>query len=89
MEIETLSVQAIREWLLKYAWSGTEDEQRREVDCIMSQGDVVTLVDGLTEQYAGTAEDETQAMEAQGVVLSSLYECHDEPHLPTCPRHRP
>jgi hypothetical protein len=87
-ELTQVTTDAIRDWLLDYAWSGNEDQQRRNVECIMSQGDVVSIVDGLTERYAGQAFDHEQAMEAQGFALSSLYECHDGPHLPTCPDYR-
>lgn len=87
-EIKDLTEDAIREWLLEYAWLGTPKEQEREVDCIMAQQDTVSVVDALTEKYSGMANDDRQALEAQGFALSGLYECHDEPHLSTCPRNR-
>lgn len=85
-EIAKVTKAAVHSWLLDYAWLGTPDEQTREVACIMAQGDVVSIVDGLTEKYASQANDDKQTLEAQGFALSTLYECHDEPHLATCPR---
>jgi len=76
----------IREWLLGYAWLGTREERAAEVDCIIAQGDVESIVDGLTEKFSGQAVDDAQAGQASEFALSSLYECHEAPHLPTCPR---
>jgi hypothetical protein len=87
-EIGKLTTEAVRDWLLDYAWNGTPVDQAREVECIMAQGDVVSIVDGLTERYAGQANDDQQAGQAREFALSSLYECHDGPHLVTCPLHQ-
>lgn len=90
MSEERLTTEAaIREWLLRYAWMGTEEEQAREVDCIMAQGEVASIVDGLTERFAGMANDDSQRLEAHEFALSSMYECHDGPHLETCPHYKP
>lgn len=83
--LKDVNAETVREWLMFYAWMGTPEEQKANVDCIMAQRDVVSIVDGLTERYAGQAFDDTQAVAAQGHALSSLYECHSEPHIPTCP----
>lgn len=76
----------VRQWLLAYAWMGTADEQAREVDCIMAQDGWHYLAEH-ADRYAGAqAEPGPQAYaEGHGIALSGLYECHDAPHLPTCP----
>jgi hypothetical protein len=77
----------IREWLLKYAWANdSEAEKIAEIECIMSQGDW-KYIDAMTEKYAGMAsgEEKNAYLEANEFALSSLYECHTEPHLETCP----
>lgn len=76
----------IESWLLDYAWSGTEDEQRREVECIMAQ-DGWHYLDARKEQLRAQASGEEENLEVQvnEYALSALYECHDEPHLNTCP----
>lgn len=78
---------AVRTWLLDYAWFGTPDQREAEVDCILAQGQWEHL-DAVTEKYAGQAEEPGPAAvtEAQGFVLSALYECHDGPHQATCPQ---
>lgn len=76
----------VREWLLDYAWSGTADEQRREVDCIMSQ-DGWKYIDASAERFRAMANDDEQAKEAIGYALSALYECHSGPHQVTCKLH--
>ncbi len=78
--------QSIKAWLLDYAWLGDADYQRREVECIMSQDDW-KYIDAMTEHYAAQAEvpGPEAVQSANGFALSSLYECHDAPHLPTCP----
>lgn len=75
----------VRAWLLRYAWMGTSGEQAREVECIIAQ-DGWKYLDARIERTKGQAWDEEQATEAEGFELSALYECHDEPHLATCPR---
>lgn len=78
---------AVEEFLLGYAWSGTTEERAREVECILAQ-DGWQYVDALADKWAGQAEvpGPEAFAEAHGMALSALYECHDEPHLPTCPR---
>lgn len=79
----------VRRWLLDYAWSGTPEEKEREVNCILSQEDWKYL-DARVERDMGQWSEEgdhRQVLnEAWGFELSALYECHDEPHLATCPR---
>lgn len=77
----------VREWLLGYAWLGTDEERTREVDCIMSQ-DGWMYLDAREEQLRGQASGEETNLDADvhGFALSALYECHDGPHLATCPR---
>lgn len=77
---------SVRNWLLDYAWSGTADEQMREVDCIMAQGGW-KYVDASAERFRAMANDDEQAKEALGFALSALYECHGGDHLVTCPLH--
>lgn len=47
-------------------------------------------VDEVAEQFAGAQFEPGPEASAAGheFALSALYECHDEPHLPTCPRKR-
>jgi hypothetical protein len=66
---------------------GTESERRREVECIMSQGEWEHL-DARIDRTQGQAFDDKQAEEASGFELSALYECHDGPHLLACPRYK-
>lgn len=77
----------VKAWLLGYAWLGTPERRAAEVECIMAQPDW-RHVDALAEKFAGQAsgEETNLANETLGFALSSLYECHDGPHLPTCPR---
>lgn len=87
----------VRAWLLEYAWSGTPEEQAAEVECILAQDDWKHLsarTEQLMAQASGDA-DHRQAFgsqelidDATGMALSSLYECHDGPHLGTCPEAR-
>lgn len=84
-----MTEEQIREWLLWYAWLGTEEQQTREVDCIMSQ-DGWRYLEARKEQLRTQASGEETNLEDQvdGYALSGLYECHDGPHLETCPRRR-
>lgn len=77
----------IRAWLREYAWLGTEEEREREVTCIMSQDDWKYL-EARKEHMRGQASGEETNLEemVDGIALSGLYECHDGPHLDTCPR---
>jgi hypothetical protein len=79
-----MTKEQIRDWLLKYAWSGTPEAQAEEVACIMAQDDW-KYIDAQTEKLAGQAWDDAMAAEAEGYALSALYECHGGPHLATCP----
>lgn len=83
---------AIRAWLLDYAWSEshTAEQKAANVDCILAQGDWQWIATR-AEQLAGQAfEPGPEAFnEAYGFALSALYECHDGPHTDTCPDRRP
>lgn len=81
-----MSEDQIRAWLLGYAWLGSLDEQAREVECILAQ-DGWRHVGGVADQFAGAQEEPGPAAVAAGseYALSALYECHDGPHLPSCP----
>jgi hypothetical protein len=77
----------VRAWLIGYAWvEKTQDQKERVVDCILSQGGW-ELIDARADRYAGAQESPGPDAFAEGVQfeLSALYECHDGPHLPTCP----
>lgn len=78
----------VREWLLTQYLRRTP-ETEAEVECILAQDDW-KFVDARAEKFAGQAfEPGPQAVsEATGFALSALYECHDGPHLPTCPSAR-
>lgn len=78
---------AVRSFLLGYAWLGAQEERVREVDCIMSQ-DGWRHVDLVADRFAGAQEETGPAAFAAGeeFALTALYECHDGPHLVTCPR---
>lgn len=77
----------IRQFLLEYAWLGTAEEQAREVECILAQEDVELFVEVKGEQYDGAQDpDNRPEMDGEMFALTALYECHDGPHLPTCPR---
>jgi len=83
-----MSEEDIKNWLLGYAWLGSVEEREREVECIMAQDDW-KYIDARIERSLGQAWDpgaEGVLDEATEYALSSLYECHDAPHLPTCPR---
>jgi hypothetical protein len=87
--IVELTKENIEKWLLDYAWLGDADYQRREVECIMSQDDW-QFVDARAEKFAGQASGEELdlADDTTGFALSSLYECHADPHIETCPHFR-
>jgi hypothetical protein len=76
---------AARAWLLReYLAPGAPSEAL--VECIDSQGGF-DHVAALAERFAGQAWDPgpEAAAEAEAFALSSLVECHEGPHLPTCP----
>lgn len=72
-------------WLLEYAWLGTEDQKRRTVDCIMSQDEWKDL-DVVSDQFDDIVAESGEApgISGQEWALSALYECHHGPHLSTC-----
>jgi hypothetical protein len=78
----------VRAWLLDYAWAHpTPEAKAAEVDCIMAQDDWRWL-EARADHYAGMHESGggPEAFDAaHGFALSALYECHTEPHQPTCP----
>lgn len=82
-----MTKQEIRAWLVRYAWLGTTEAQEREVDCIMAQDDWKRL-EVRKEQLRGQASGEETDLEVEvdEFALSALYECHDGPHLDTCPQ---
>jgi hypothetical protein len=86
MTEQQVTEQQARDWLREYAWLGTEDEKDREVECIMSQGGW-RHVGAMADKFAGAQEEPGPVAFTEGVLfaLSALYECHDGPHLPTCP----
>lgn len=77
---------AIKAFLLDYAWMGTAEEKARTVECILAQ-DGWQYVDALAEKFAGQAAvpGPEAVDDATGFALTALYECHEGPHLPTCP----
>jgi hypothetical protein len=79
----------VRNWLLKYSWLGPKERDERIVDCIMSQ-DGWKSIDAVADKYAGAQNEPGPAAFAEGTEfsLSALYECHDGPHLDTCPDHK-
>jgi hypothetical protein len=76
----------VKAWLLAYAWMGDGKDAAR-VDCIMSQ-DGWKYIDAVADQFAGAQETgggPAEMAEGTEFALSALYECHDGPHLATCP----
>lgn len=95
---EFKSKDAIRKWLYDYIWGGPqrgedlaeqiEKYKNAILDCIFSQDTWQYLdvrVERLMAQRSGERSVEDDMNEALGLELSSLYECHDGPHLDTCP----
>lgn len=76
---------AVRAWLLDYAWLGSKADQAAVVECILSQ-DAWKHIDALADNYAGAQWEPGPAAFSEGTefALSTLYECHDGPHLSTC-----
>lgn len=87
--MSALTKDAVRAWLLAYAWLGDAAADALRVECIMSQEDW-QYVDERADQYAGAQFEAGEAAYSEGVTiaLSALYECHDGPHLTTCPAAR-
>jgi hypothetical protein len=82
-----MTEEQIQAWLHKYAWLGTEEEQNLEVACIMAQDDWKYLEVRKEHLRAQASGEETNLEEqVDEFALSALYECHDGPHLDTCPR---
>jgi hypothetical protein len=81
-----MSEDEVRQWLLEYAWMGTEEDKAATVECIMHQDDW-RYVDARAESFAGAQWSPGPEAFAEGLAfaLSSLYECHEGPHLETCP----
>lgn len=79
----------VRNWLLDYAWAGTKEEQIRTVECIMHH-EGWKYIDAVADKFAGAQEEPGPKAFSQGTefALSALYECHDGPHLETCPMSR-
>lgn len=73
-------------WLAGYAWMGTDAEKAANIACIMSQDDW-QHIDVTAERFEGaqSGDDGEDRMSGDDFALSALYECHDGPHLATCP----
>jgi hypothetical protein len=84
--MSTLSEDVVRRWLLCYAWTGTDDEKARTVECIISQGNWRHL-DAIADRYAGAQAQPGPEAFSRGMhdALSGLYECHSRPHIASCP----
>lgn len=81
----------LRAWLLDYAWSGTKEQQAAEVECILTQDrwqHVAAHAEHLRAQL-NDPDDQFEQRQARGMAVSALYECHDGPHIDTCPMWRP
>lgn len=89
----------ITEWLKGYVYAGPEWltpaekvsiawRNERVIECIMAQ-DGWQHVDILAERFMnaqfGDEDPAKVKQEAMGYALSSLYECHEGPHLEECP----
>jgi hypothetical protein len=88
MSTSEMTEQKIRAWLLGYAWLDDGHDGDR-VDCIMSQ-DGWRYVDDVADKFAGAQESPGPKAFSEGTMfaLSALYECHDGPHIETCPSNR-
>jgi hypothetical protein len=81
----------IRAWLAHYIDphpSGVYAAELGVVDCIMSQDDwkhTDVWIDRYSDAQFGDEDPEVVKKRATEFALSSLYECHDGPHLDTCP----
>lgn len=77
----------VRVWLQGYAWAeDTQEEKDAVIECILSQDDwkyISTRADQFDDAWADSGEE--QDVSGEEFALSSLYECHDGPHLATCP----
>jgi hypothetical protein len=78
----------VRAFLLDYAWlDDTPGQKAAEVDCILAQ-DGWQFIDVMSEQFANAQWKPGPAAVDEGVgfALSALYECHNGPHIASCPR---
>lgn len=79
----------VKAFLLAYAWlNDTPAEKEAEVECILKQGDW-KYIEARADRRASAAESgggSKEYADATDMELSALYECHDEPHTPDCPR---
>lgn len=81
-----MTEEQVREWLKGYAWMGPPKQDAAIIDCILSQDDW-HYIDVMADQFAGAQFEPGLKAREDGIqyALSALYECHDGPHLPTCP----
>lgn len=85
-----LTEQEVRDWLKDYAWLNEPEEAKlREIDCIIAQG-TWRYIDAIADKFAGAQWEPGPEAYSEGTLfaLSALYECHDAPHLETCPRRK-
>src|SRR5215469_1305187 len=82
--------EAVREWLLGYAWcESSMAEKRAAVACIMAQGEWRYLADK-ADKFAGQSESgggPEAFTDGMLFAMSALYECHTAPHTSDCPSH--
>jgi len=80
--------EAVREWLLGYAWCESSiAEKRAAVACIMAQDDWHYL-DAQADKFAGQHESgggPEAFSDGMLFAISALYECHTAPHTSDCP----
>jgi len=82
------STEAVREWLLKYAWAeNTPAQKAAVVDCIMANHFDAGILSARADACAGAASEPGPQAFTEAVLfeLSALYECHGAPHSRTCP----
>ena len=86
----SMTEEAVRAFLTEYAWMPDPPEAKTaEVNCIMAQGGW-EFIDAMADKFAGAQDVPGPEAFDEGVkfALSALYECHDGPHQPDCPRKR-
>jgi len=80
--------EAVREWLLGYAWCGdSEAENRASINCIMAQ-DGWRYLGAQADKFAGQHESgggPEAFSDGMLFAMSALYECHTAPHTSDCP----
>jgi hypothetical protein len=81
----TSEARAGREWLLAN-YLVPDREAEAFLDCVEAQGGFDYL-DAQAERYAGMAWEPGPAAVDEGYAfaLTALVECHEGPHLATCP----